>query len=62
MTAVAKRKICSGMLNANVVGTLGEIETVVATAHHEARQRPPAPYIAKRLGEPFSRKKGPVDA
>ncbi len=43
MTEAANRMIRSGMLNPDVVGTLGEIGAVVATAHHEAKQHPPEP-------------------
>lgn len=43
MTQAASQMMQSGMLDANVVGTLGEIGTVVAEAHAEAKANPPQP-------------------
>ena len=43
MTQAASQMMQSGMLDANVVGTLGEVGAVVAEAHAEAKANPPRP-------------------
>ncbi len=43
MTHAANEMIESGMLDPEIVGTLGEIGAVVAAAHREAKRQPPAP-------------------